>query len=286
VFRQTCDGDRIAYGHARRALAYDGERVSQISSRQHPVVKRARRLAAEREDGVVLLDGAHLVAEALDAGLSIDAVLSDGRHPDLAERARRTGATAYEATASVLEAASPVASPTGIIAIAAWRPRALPDAFDTDAPVLGLVGVQDPGNVGSAIRSADALGAGAVLILDGSADPASWRSLRGAMGSTFRIAVAHGGTADAIAEARRRAWRVVATAADGGVPLPDADLAPPVLLLLGSEGAGLDAAVHAAADETVTIPMREGANSLNVSVSAALVLWEARRQANGRRRRS
>lgn len=257
--------------------------MPRITSRQHPLVQRFRRLARRREDGFILVDGEHLVTDALAAGLPFDAVLTDERHAELARRAERPGVTpVYEATAPVLEAASPVASPTGLVAIVAWRPRDIPDVLDATRLTIGLVGVQDPGNVGSVIRSADALGAGGVLLLDGSADPGSWKALRGAMGSTFRVPVARGRLDEALEVAHRRRVPVVAAVSGGGTTVVDANLTPPALILLGSEGAGLSGDVVAAADRTVTIPMGEGVESLNVAVVAALILWEAGRRTNGR----
>jgi TrmH family RNA methyltransferase len=252
--------------------------VPRITSRQHPVVQRLRRLASRREKGVVLLDGPHLLVDALAARVRVDLVLTDGRHAALAERARSAGAIVHEGSAAVLEAASPVTSPTGVVAIAHWLPQDPADVLTADAPVIGLVGVQDPGNVGSVIRSADALGAGGVLLLDGSADPGSWKCLRGAMGSTFRIPVARGSTADVIPLAKARQRPVVAAIATGGTPLESLALGDSAVVLLGSEGTGLDETVATTADQAMTITMRAGMDSLNVSVTAALVLWEAHRQ--------
>jgi TrmH family RNA methyltransferase len=141
--------------------------------------------------------------------------------------------------------------------------------------LLGLVGVQDPGNVGSAIRTADALGATGVITFDGSAHPGGAKALRGAMGSTFRLPVASARLADVLPELRRRAIRIAATLAAGGEPPSAAALAAPVLMLLGNEGAGLPDAVAAEADVRITVPMHAGVESLNVAVTAALLLWEA-----------
>jgi TrmH family RNA methyltransferase len=261
--------------------------AARISSRQHDVVQRFRRAArgidrAGKDAGVVLLDGAHLLAEALDAGVPVELVLSDERAHALVGRARAAGASVYEGTAGVLEAASPVRTPSGIVALARWTTAPLADALGGSAACcLGLAGVQDPGNVGSAIRAADALGATGVLALDATADPRGWKTLRGAMGSSFRLPVARATTADAVAEARRRGLRVIATVAtlaSGGTAIESADLRSPALLLVGSEGAGLGHDVVSSADLRVTIPMRDGVDSLNVAVSAAILLFEARRQ--------
>lgn len=257
--------------------------MPRITSRQHPVVRRLKRLATRRDRGVVLLDGSHLLTDALAARVRIEVVVTDGRHTTLADRARAAGADVYEGTTAVLEAASPVTSPTGVVALAHWEPQAIADVLAADAPLVGLVGVQDPGNVGSVIRSADALGAGGVLLLDASADPGSWKCLRGAMGSTFRIPIARGKTADVMTLAKVRQRTIVAAVATGGTPLESLLLGDSAIVLLGNEGMGLDESVSSAADHTMTITMRSGMDSLNVSVTAALVLWEAHRQRHAAR---
>ena len=258
--------------------------MRRISSRHHPIVRRFRALASGPDAGAVLLDGEHLVAEALLAGVPIEAVLADDQARLLADRAAAAGAEVFEAPGAVVAAARPVRAAGGIAAIARWSPASLTRVFDeTRTFVVGLVDVQDPGNVGGAIRSSDALGAGAVAALGQSADPAGWKALRGAMGSTFRIPVARGSVRDALAEAQKRGALVVATVAEHGTPLDAADLTQPMLMLVGNEGAGLPEAAVSAAGRSVTIPMRAGVNSLNVAVTVAIVLWERRRQLAARR---
>jgi TrmH family RNA methyltransferase len=254
--------------------------ATRIVSRQHAIVRAFREAASRAGDATpALIDGEHLLREAIDAGVPIRAVLTDGRHEDLVQQAARAGAEVYAGTRPVLEAASPVRTPSGVVALVSWTPAPPVAAFAAQpALVVGLVDVQDPGNVGSAIRSADALGATGVLAVGATADPAGWKVLRGSMGSAFRIPIARTGLADAVAEARRSGARVVATAIGGGTRLPDADLRGPVLVLFGHEGGGLPAEALACADEVFSIPMRAGVDSLNVAVAAALVLDEARRQ--------
>jgi RNA methyltransferase, TrmH family len=261
-------------------LTYDDPVVARITSRQHPIVQRCRRLASRREADSVLLDGEHLVADALTAGLAFQAVIADARHATLAGRAAAAGAIVYDATPAVIEAASPVRSPSGIVAIATWRPLDVPAALAKTALAVGLVGVQDPGNTGSVVRSADALGAGAVVLLEGTADAAAWKALRAAMGSTFRIPVARGRLADTVRDARARGMTIAATVPHGGRALGAVDLSPPLFVLFGGEGAGLPPDIVAGADLLLTVPMRQGVESLNIAVTAALVMWEARRQAS------
>ena len=180
--------------------------ATRITSRQHAIVQRCRRIARRAEPDVVLLDGEHLVGEALDAAVRLELLLTDGRASALATRAQASGAVVYECSGSVLEAASPVRTPSGVVALAKWRPASVDDALQgAEALVLALCDVQDPGNVGSAIRSADALGATGVLVLDGTAHPGGWKALRGSMGSVFRLPVGLG-TLDEADARGKAAW--------------------------------------------------------------------------------
>jgi TrmH family RNA methyltransferase len=235
----------------------------------------------------VLLDGAHLIAEAFKNGVPIDSVLAGARFLEesghdgrtLLGRIQQAGGTVFDASDAVIAAASPVRTPSGIVAIARWGAASIADAFAPDpALAVGLYGVQDPGNLGAAIRSADALGATGVVSIGHAADPAGWKALRGAMGSTFRLPVSRGSLDEVLAAARDQRTAVFAATARGGVALPDAPLAAPVLLLFGGEGAGLPDAVLPAKATRITIPMRTGVESLNVAVAVGLVLYEARRQ--------
>lgn len=258
-----------------------------VTSRQNPVVRRFREAAREGRAGdVVLLDGPHLLAEALDAGvpLEVAAFASDaaeGRFPDLARRCARSGAQVITVPASLLGAMTPVRQPSGVVALARMQPAPTADVLRARAPQLVLIldRVQDPGNVGAIVRVAEGCGASGVIVGPGTADPFGWKALRGSMGSAFRMPVAVASTLpDAMAQARGAGLRLFATAPRGGTPLGQAALAPPCAILLGGEGAGLAQPVIDAADDTLTIAMRPPVESLNVSIAAALVLYEASRQ--------
>lgn len=236
------------------------------------------------EPPAVLLDGEHLVADALTAGVAVEALLTDERPRAITARADALAVPRYEGTRAVLAAASPVRTTSGVVAIAQWTPTSLEALLSAPSPlVIALVDVQDPGNVGSVVRTADALGASGVITLGDSADPAGWKALRGAMGSTFRLPIARGTLDDVLDIVRHRKMRTAAMVVRDGTPLDRADLTGPLVLFLGNEGAGLGPATIDHADLTLSIPMDAGVNSLNVSVSAALCLWEARRQRLGAR---
>lgn len=258
-----------------------------LTSRRHPFVAQCRALAASRdaEDGVVLLDGPHLVGEALDAGVSILAAAVSPRmldHPLAARLAGLlvTGAEVYQASSEVIEAASPARSPAGVVAIARFSAIGPERVFVAGADlVVAAVGVQDPGNVGAIIRVADAAGATGFVATTGCADPLGWKALRGAAGSAFRVPVTYGlSAAEACAAARTAGLKIIATCPAEGTDHDTLNLTQPSLLLLGGEGPGLPDDLIAAADARVRIPMRPPVESLNVAVAAGVLLFEARRQ--------
>jgi RNA methyltransferase, TrmH family len=269
--------------------------VETITSRQNALVRTFRGLATRRRDRL-LLEGPHLVTDALAAGVEVEvaafsARLLERRAGDrgaelrgLVDRLERARTRVVGVSEPVMAAISPAESPSGVVAIAAHEPptvdAALNGAPSGAAPLVLLVAdVQDPGNLGAIIRTAEAAGATGVVACGESADPYGWKALRGAMGSSIRLPVAgRPSTRDAVAAARARGLRIVATSPRDGRSLFDVDLRHPTALLVGGEGSGLAADVGALADESISIPMHGSVESLNVAVSAALVLYEAFRQ--------
>jgi len=260
-----------------------------ISSRHNAIVARSRAVAAGDDRTLLLLDGAHLVSEAIDAGLAFEQVVVSSDERDradirpLVERLSRVGAAILTANNRVMSAVSPVRSPSPIVALVA-RPRESNGRLFQGASTLLIVAahVQDPGNMGAIVRVAEAAGASGLIAAGRSADPFGWKALRGSMGSALRLPIAtRPSPEEAAADARRHGCRVVATLPDGTGATPslfETDLSGPLAVLVGSEGAGLSAAAIGDADVRVTIPMRPPVESLNTAVTAALVLYEARRQ--------
>jgi TrmH family RNA methyltransferase len=262
--------------------------VRSISSRQNPIVRTFRELAAHPPlDGSrLLLDGPHLVEEARAAGLAIEhAAVSASRLEESSEVARLAAALARDAahvvavTQPVMRVLSPVRSPSGIVAIAARQPSSVEDICGAPhAMIVAPVDVQDPGNLGALLRAAEALGATGAVVCGASASPFSWKAVRGSMGSVLRLPVVGGVDADAlVARARKSGVRSIASVARGGNAAERIDWRGRVMLLIGGEGPGLRPATAAACDERVTIPMQPPVESLNVAVAGALLLHEARR---------
>jgi RNA methyltransferase, TrmH family len=275
--------------------------VETITSRKNPLVLLMRRVAHGDPDerGRMLLDGVHLMQEARAAGVPIASAAFSTRilnSPDgVARRLATTlaglGCRVAQVSDAVMEAMSPASTPSGAIALAA-RPRhdlasILPPAR-RDPLICVAVGVQDPGNLGAIVRVAEAGGATGVIVSGASADPYGWKALRGAMGSAFRLPIVREPHLDQVLSALRLSGvRVMAADAEGGPDKPTQDrgesfshhpLTGACAVLLGGEGSGLSDEVVAAADGIITIPMEPPVESLNVAVSAALIVYEARRQ--------
>ena len=186
----------------------------------------------------------------------------------------------FTVSASVMDAISPVRTPTGVVALTVPRASTLLHLL-TPLPALVVlaVDVQDPGNSGAIVRSAEAGGATGVLFAGASADPWSWKALRAAMGSTFRLPVMRESSVQrACAQLRDAGLTLLATVPGDGRPIDEAELTESVAVILGSEGAGLSASLVASADDRVAIPMKPPVNSLNVAVAAGILVYEARRQ--------
>ncbi|HEU4925559.1 MAG TPA: RNA methyltransferase [Vicinamibacterales bacterium] len=254
-----------------------------ITSRQNPIVRRFR-AAADGARESVLLDGAHLIEEALAASAPIELVaIEEGAKADVAALGRRVetaGARVIRVPSTVLAAMSPVRQPSGIVAIARRQDKSLAQALAASPQmVLILDEVQDPGNVGAVVRAAEACGATGVITGQGTADPMGWKALRGSMGSIFRLPVAvRQNLADAVRAARALGIEIIAAVPRDGVLLPELDLRRPVAVLLGGEGGGLRDSVVELATTRLTIPMRRPVESLNVATAAALIAYEAQRQ--------
>ena len=263
-----------------------------MTGASHSSVKRYRELARnppkngnERE---LLLDGPHLLVEARKSGLAIEsAAFDENAFADptvraLAEQLVADGADVFIVSRRTLETMSPVRSPAGAVGIARRTLPSLGDAIAAANPLVVVAhDVQDPGNVGGIMRTAEAAGATAFVATAATADPLGWKALRGSMGSALRLPIARGDAGEVLAALRAAGIRTNALVPRSGRPLFSAELTEPSALILGSEGSGLPDDLLPQVDRQITIPMHGEVESLNVGVAAALVLYEAFRQRNG-----
>lgn len=252
-----------------------------IASRQNPRFKALRALAAEpHRNGQALADGIHLVSVCLERQVAIALMLASEsglRNREIGELlARAKGIEIVTLSDALYREITGISSPTGIAAVIGIPPA-------TDEPPHGdavlLEGVQDAGNVGAILRTAAAAGVGNILLGPGCAGAWTPRVLRAGQGAHFSLAIRE--QADLAGTLAAGQATAIATVAHGGRNLYETDLGCPIYWLVGNEGSGLSAPLAQAAKLRITIPLADGAESLNVAAAAAICLFEARRQRAG-----
>ena len=260
-----------------------------VDSPQNAAVKRARALERDRSirerEAVYIAWGRHLAQEAvrtlapLRQAFAGPHLLESREGRDVLRGLSGAGVPVLRVTTRILEAIVEGSGDQGILLLCA-RPEHTPSRLLHSAVslVLAVHGVQDPGNLGSILRSAWALGAAGVITLPGCADPFGSRAVRAAMGAQFVLPIAAADTGEFLALARAARLQLVAADPDGPVAPHHADLTLPTILLLGSEGGGLPAELLDAAQRRVRIPMAHGVESMNVHAAAVAILYEAARQ--------
>lgn len=263
-------------------------RLETITSRDNRWLARFR--AALRrgplDDSTIGLEGFHLVEEALRTHLPIEAVLvsQSGAHDLDRLSARLDSSTHLLRTSDRLFAAvAATETPQGIAALARPRPATFDDLVRGLPLVLVLVGLQDPGNVGTILRSAKAFGATGVITSSagslGTAHPYSPKALRASAGSALRLPLLPGlSISIALTQLRVVGLRLFAASVSEGTSPASADLRGPAALLIGNEGAGLPPEVERSCDSLIRIPLAPGVDSLNAAVAASVLLYESSRQ--------
>jgi RNA methyltransferase, TrmH family len=275
--------------------------VEKITSRQNPLVKRFRRVRAMGERQHVFLEGVRLIEDAINTGARFESVAftaeleSSERGAALLDSLRRVQCRGALVSRQVMEAIADTQTPQGVTAIVS-RPYVELDDLFTDSPDLLVIAdeLQDPGNLGTIIRTAEAAGASGVITTRYTVDPFSEKAIRASMGSALRLPVVTGATrADIAAHCRDHKIKMIASRPTPGrapgmiedaaraetVKLcTDVDMTVPIALIVGREASGIPASAEGEADEFVHIPMREGVESLNVAAAAAILLYEAARQ--------
>ena len=241
--------------------------------------------------GLALAEGVRLVEEALAAGIPLrgaavsPALQATTRGTALKATLVTSGVRLEEVSEAELERLADTEQPQGVIAIIEPPRWALGDivlrheaaARAGRATVLVLDAVQDPGNVGTMLRTALGLGAAGVVALKGTAELTNPKVIRGSMGALFRLPAVAATADEFLAWASGERLDIVVSAADGE-PVAAAPVVGPVAIVVGNEGAGVSAAIAAAAARQVAIPLRPGVESLNVGVAAGILLYEVLRE--------
>jgi RNA methyltransferase, TrmH family len=255
-----------------------------LTSTQNPLVKQLRRLhnAKERDrEQAFLIEGTHLLQEAIAVNWPLLVVCATPdwqvTHADLWRQLNSQADRCELVTEKVLAAMATTVTPDGVLAVAARTNMASPQL--AAKLTLLLDRLQDPGNLGTAIRTAAAAGADGLWVSDDSVDLDHPKVLRASAGQWFRLPMAKSpNLAQLIISYRQQGSQIIATGMTAAVEYWQIDFTQPTVILLGNEGSGLDPSLMKLADRVVKVPMAPAVESLNVSITAALLLYEAIRQ--------
>jgi len=262
------------------------DRLRPIEGRHNALVKELRKTFAAGEpnaDGNCAVEGLHLVEEAIRSGLRFRAVFFNNSAQNLAERLLPQLGAHVETVVlpdKLFAGTVPSEAPQGVAGLVRCKSFTLEDILQKSqaGPILAIAGVQDPGNLGTILRSAEAFEAGGVLLAEGTVSPFNAKAVRASAGSVFRLPLARVKLQNAMPDIREQGLRLVATSSHKGTPLHQAILAGRLLIFIGNEGAGLPRDLMSKADEVVAIPHSPKVESLNAGVAASIILYEVWRQ--------
>lgn len=253
-----------------------------ITSKDNPHIRFAASLLTKKgreKTDRFLVEGVKLVSEALACPELVETVFvaEDQCCPRAKDGCDFTGPT-FEIAASLSKILSDTETPQGVWAVC--RKTAVERPLPPDAGfLLVLAGIQDPGNVGTMIRTAWAAGIDGVILTRGSADPYNPKTIRAAMGATLFLPLYTNASAEDLRGLKESGgYQVIAAALDEKASLFDTRFGGKIMIVLGSEGQGIPTDILALSDQSVTIPLRSGVDSLNAAVACGIILYEAYRQ--------
>lgn len=256
----------------------------QITSRDNSLLRQVRAVRDGKVDDLIYVEGLRLCEEALRSRLTIEAVIVSeellrkervaGVIQELSQASKRFGSVSEK----LLESVSYTKTPQGIIVLA-QRPQSSEIRLETNPLLVVLHQINNPVNVGAILRTSEAAGAAGVIATQNTSDPFSPKSLRGAMGSAFRLPIWSGPSyTETIDWCRQRGIATICSAVDATTGYTEIDWTGPSALILGPESTGLMPEEVNLADRQVSIPMKGMAESLNVAVAGGVLLFEAARQ--------
>jgi RNA methyltransferase, TrmH family len=270
-------------------------RLRRIEGRHNPLIKQLRQAFAHAElteSGDCAIEGLRILEEAIRSGLRFSAVFFRESAQDRADRLLPQIGAHVETLLlpdKLFDSLVPSESPQGVAALVRFKEFSLDDLVERlqVGPIVVLAGLQDPGNLGTVLRSSEAFGSAGVVLGEGTVSPFNSKVVRASAGSIFRLPVVHnngkskaGKLNDILTKLRAQSVHLIATSSHKGMPLDQADLNRPAAIFFGNEGAGLTRDVMAQMDESVAIPHTAQVESLNAGVAASIVLYEAARQRN------
>jgi TrmH family RNA methyltransferase len=258
-----------------------------VQSKQNARLKELRRALASpgrNERGLVGIEGPNLIGEALRAGLRVECIFVGGESAAVAYESGEAIAdidvllVPGDYLKSILTTESPQPA-AALVEMPEWTWAHLLRTGKETAPLIAvLAGIQDPGNLGTILRSAEAFGADSVVCLPGTANAWNPKGVRASAGSVFRVPVLYAGENEAFEHLRQAGVRVLTTTVEGAQSADLVDLAAAVAFLIGNEGNGVPAELALKADGAITIPCPGPVESLNAAVATSVLLYEAARQ--------
>ena len=260
--------------------------MRRVSSRQNALVKDLRKALSQGEptaEGYLAVEGVRMIEEAIRSGLRFQAVFFSESGSAHATRLLPQIGSQVEILLlpdEVFVSAVSTESPQGVAALVKLRAHKLEDLMEAaaDPLLVGVAGIQDPGNLGTIIRSAEAFGARAVLLGEKTVSQFNAKTVRGSAGSLFREPLIRVKLGESIALLKQQGVRVLATSSHKGKPLHQADFSGSAMIVVGNEGAGVPQEILSLADELVMIPHSPRVESLNAGIAASILLYEAARQ--------
>jgi RNA methyltransferase, TrmH family len=274
-----------------KAISVDpelGARLRRIEGRHNPLLKDLRRAFSRSElaaDGYCAIEGLRILEEAIRSGVRFRAVFFSESGVSMANRLLPQIGSHTEAfliPEKLFRNVVPSETPQGVAALVRWKEFSLHDlmAKAQGRPILATAGVQDPGNLGTILRSAEAFGAAGVILGEGTVSPFNPKLVRASAGSIFRVPAIPVQLYGVVGQLREHGFSLWATSAHKGTPLLEAKFPHRIAIFIGNEGSGLPRHLLARMDETVVIPHSARVESLNAGVAASIVLYEMMRRAS------
>jgi RNA methyltransferase, TrmH family len=266
-------------------VAKQADRLRPISGRHNQRLKELRlafRSAELTAKGECAIEGVKLLEEALRSGRHLETVFFSEAASSLAEKLLPQISARTETLVlpnALFKSVVASETPRGVAAL--LKPPVFSSTQllerSNDGPLLVVAGLQDPGNLGTIFRSAEAFGGAGIFLTEGTVSPYNSKVLRGSAGSIFRLPVVQISSARLIPLLRAQGIRMLATSSHQGTPLPQVSWKLPLAIFIGNEGAGLSRDLTRQVDETLAIPQVSGVESLNAGVAASIVLYESAR---------
>jgi len=261
------------------------DRLRPIAGRHNQRLKELRQAfhrAEPTSHGECAIEGVKLIEETLRSGLPLETVFFSEAARPLAEKLLPQIAARTETLVlpnALFNSIVPSDAPQGVAALVKLRTYSSAELLDRSAtgPLLVAAGLQDPGNLGTILRSAEAFGAAGIFLTEGTVSLYNSKVLRGSAGSIFRLPFLRIPSADLIPQLKARGIRLLATSSHHGTPLPQVTWTLPLAIFIGNEGAGLSRDLIRQMDDTLVIPQSAQVESLNAGIAASIVLYEAAR---------